>query len=408
MSNFATLSACVQNLLINPREEWPKIAEEQTTVAELYRNYLVYLAAIPAAAGFVKGSLIGTSLPVIGTFRVGFGAGLATMVASYVLSLAIVYLLALLVDWLAPRFGGQPDQLRALKTVAYAFSAAMLAGVGQLLPWIGWLLTLGGGLYSIYLLYLGLPVTMRCPPEKAGAYTAVSAVGGIVLGWILALVLAGLTGGPRGTSDIRFDKGSPLARSSDWQKNIESASKDMEAAQESGDVAAQQQAFSKMMGAALGGGNVEALAPDQLKALVPDELAGLRRTRVTAERNSAMGLQFSRAQGDYADDGARSLRLEITDMGSGKGLMSLAGWAMFEQERETDTGFERVRKRDGRTVREQWDSESRHGEYALVLGERFLVELSGEVDKFDELEDAVDEIDLDKLESLRDAGTDRS
>jgi hypothetical protein len=109
-------------------------------------------------------------------------------VVSYLVGLIAIYVLALLVDFLAPRFGGQSDRTQALKTVTYSCTAAWVAGVGQLLPWIGGFIALAGAIYSVYLLYLGLPVTMKCPKEKSAAYTAVSVVAAVLIGAALSLL----------------------------------------------------------------------------------------------------------------------------------------------------------------------------------------------------------------------------
>ncbi len=74
---------------------------------------------------------------------------------------------------LAPSFGGRKDEMQALKTVAYAYTAAWLAGGGQILPWVGMLILLAGSLYSIYLLSLtALPVglALRFPPNAPGRW----------------------------------------------------------------------------------------------------------------------------------------------------------------------------------------------------------------------------------------------
>ena len=113
-----------RNIILTPRTEWPVIAGESDTVAALYTRYIVLLAAVPAVAGFLKSSLIGTQVPLIGTVRVGIIAGLTGMVMQYVIGLAVVYLLALIVNALAPTFGGQKDQMQALKATAYASTAS--------------------------------------------------------------------------------------------------------------------------------------------------------------------------------------------------------------------------------------------------------------------------------------------
>jgi hypothetical protein len=44
------------------------------------------------------------------------------------------------------------------------------------------------GLYSLYLLYLGLPVLMKSPREKAMAYTAVVILAAIVLFMVIGVI----------------------------------------------------------------------------------------------------------------------------------------------------------------------------------------------------------------------------
>ena len=182
------------------------------------------------------------------------------------------------------------------------------------------------------------------------------------------------------------------------------AERKMRKAQESGDSAAQQEALGDLMGTALGGGKVEALATERLREFLPESLAGRERGKVTAERSGAMGLQVSSAQAHYADSDGRGLQLHITDTGSVRGITALAGWANIEQEQETDSGYERTFKEGGRMTRESWNRESQYGERSVVIGDRFTVTLSGTVGDADELADALGQVDLDGLEELRGEG----
>ncbi len=411
--NFNVLLARVRSILLTPRAEWPVIETETTTAADLYKNYIIILAAIPAVFGFIKGSLIGIDLPLMGTMRVGIGAGIAGMLTSYVLSLVQVFVIALIVDALAPTFGGQKNQAQALKLAAYAFTAAWVAALGQIVPWLGGLIALIGGLYSIYLFYLGLPVLMKCPPERAVAYTAVVIIVTIVLSVVIGLGVAAITGTGSGfgsshhvaSSDVQFDKDSPMGKLNDWTQKMEKASKQVEAAQKSGDASAQSAAVGQMLGAALGGGDkVEALAPDKLKPFIPNSLDGLPRTSMSVQRNGTMGMQISEAKATYADKAGRTLNLDITDTGSAKGLMALAGFASMQEDKETDSGYSKTYKNNGRITHEQWDN-SGHGEYTVVVGDRFTVKLDGNAKSFDDLKNALNnDINLSGLEAMKDEG----
>lgn len=78
-------------ILATPKAEWPVIDTEPATVGGLYQNYICILAAIPAVCGFIKMSVLGVSIPFAGTVRVGMGAGIGTLLVSYVLALVSVY-----------------------------------------------------------------------------------------------------------------------------------------------------------------------------------------------------------------------------------------------------------------------------------------------------------------------------
>jgi hypothetical protein len=416
--NFNKLIARVRLLLTSPKTEWPVIANEPepATVASLYTGYIMILAAIPAVCTFIKSAFIGYGWMGIGAYRVGVSAGITAMVMTYVLSLVAVFVLALIIEALAPTFGGEKNRVQALKTAAYAYTAAWVAGLGMLLPWLGFLIAIVGAIYSIYLLYLGLPHTMKSPPDRSAGYTAVSVVVAIVLSWIIGLVTAGLMGSAiwgaaamGAATSGSFDKGSPLGRMETWSKKVEAAGKNMEAAQKSGSQQDQSQAMSQMMGAVLGGGSAvaEALAPDRLKAFIPDELNGLARTEVAAERNSAIGLQVSSAHGTYSDGAGRNLRLEITDAGGASGFMALAGWANVESEAERSDGYERTRKEGNRMVHEEWNRHSDgggNGEYSTTVADRFMVKVSGDASGIDDLKGALASVNLSGLEALKNEG----
>ncbi len=401
-----------KGVVLTPKTEWPQIAAEADSVAGLYMRYIVWLAALPAIAGFLKGSIIGIGVPFVGTVRVGIASGLSNMLMQYGLALLSVYLLALLVNALAPTFGGQKDDVQALKATAYASTASWLAGVLVLVPWLGSLLAIAGGVYAIYLLYLGLPATMRCPDGKAVPYTAVTVIVAIILSLVLGSVIAKISGVADIGRDSRSDSieishdGSTVTLDTEkmeqWAKKVEAATQKMEQATKSGDGADQQQAMGEVMGALMGNdGKVEAMDPQALKALLPETLGDYPRRSFSAERNTALGLQLSEAKARYADDeGTHAIDLEISDLGGAQGLAALASWAGAETESESDTGYERSRREGDRMVSEKWNSTNQTGEYKLLLGKRFSVSLSGTGVDMDTLKNLAGSLDLAGLEKL--------
>jgi hypothetical protein len=183
-------------LLVSPRTEWPVIAAESATVQDLYREYIMIVAAIPPICQFVKTSILGYAWHGFRVYRLGIGAGLTAAIAEYVVSLAVVYVMAVIIEALAQTFGGEPNRIQALKAAGYSYTASWIAGIAQILPGLYGLIALAGAIYSVYVLYLGLPSTMKVLPERAGGYTAVVVISALIFGWIIAEITGGITGMP--------------------------------------------------------------------------------------------------------------------------------------------------------------------------------------------------------------------
>jgi len=178
-----------KNMILQPKQEWQVIDGETHTVKDLYLNYAMILAAIPAVAAFIGFSIVGLG-GLLSQYRIPIPSGIAMMIVKYVLSLASVYVLALIIDALATNFASQKNFMQALKLSVFAMTAAWLAGIFSILPALAILGLLG--LYSLYVLYLGLPVLMKTPTDKVLPYFVVILIAAVVVHVVIG-ALASLT-----------------------------------------------------------------------------------------------------------------------------------------------------------------------------------------------------------------------
>jgi len=310
----------------------------------------------------------------------------------------------------------------ALKVVAYGSTAGFLGGVFSLLPALA-LLGLLASFYSIYLIYTGLPVLMRCPPDKAGAYTAVVVVCAIlamiVLGAVSSLFVShapmgfGTTtvGGPTlpgaaggGDIQIKTPDGATVtinpSTMADMAKRMEEASKQMDSAQKSGDSAAAGKAMGDILGAVTGSGNAAPIPAADLKAMLPESIGDMQRTSIEAQGGEAMGIAGSGAKASYAA-GDKRAELSITDAGGLAGLAAMAGWAHMTMDKETDGKVEKVYKDGGRTVHEEYRKDGSHGEMAVILANGVVVTAEGSRVDMATLKGAVQGVDLARLETTQ-------
>lgn len=377
----------VKGILLQPSKEWDRIDTEYTSTARLYKNYVMPLAAIPVLAGLIGSLVFGHSLFGI-SYRPSFGTAVGAAVVQYVLTLASVFVIALIIDGLAPVFHASRNRAQALKVAAYSATAAWVAGIFEIIPAISLLSILG--FYSLYLLYLGLPKLMKAPQDKALSYTAVVIVASIAV-WILIGALAssvtGLVGGGGGVLSSSSDEISgsmnvPDVGAVDLDKlnaaarQMEDAARDME-----------------------NGAGKQPIDPGKLAAFLPSRLAGLERTGVESSAGGVGGIGGSQASATYGS-GEVTASLEVTDLAAMGGFAAMGSALNIQSSHETDTGYERVSTADGRMVTEKWDKASRSGSYNVIVGNRFVVEAEGQGIDMDDLKAAVASVNLRDLEKL--------
>ena len=378
----AGLVARVKDILTKPSPTWDVIDRERPSVGQLYTGYIAPLAAIPAVCGAVGMAVIGAGAMGI-TVKLSPASAVTQAVFGFVMSLAMVYVVALIIDGLAPTFGGQKDRLQALKVAAYASTASWVAGAFSLIPMLG-IVGLLGALYSLFLLSKGLPRLMKAPEEKAAPYTVVVVVVAIVLGLVIAMVTGAVTGAV--TSMTGGGRGAFGGAEVSGKVNIPGA----------GEVDV---AKLEAIGKALEKGEPGPVSdPETLKGYLPGGFAGFTRGDVSTGAGGVGAIQGAQAAAEYSRGDSR-ITLEVTDAGGAAALVGLAGAFNARSSKETATGYEKMGQVDGRLTQETYDREARRGEYGVLVGQRFWVRAQGDGVTMDELKSAVAAVGLNRLEA---------
>ena len=172
----------VKGILVDPKAEWPRITHEPGEMRYLFASYVAVLAAIPAVCGWIAWIVVGA--PVV--------TGIVITLIRYLLSFVSIYLVALIIDALAPTFDADKNFDNALKLAVYSATPFWLSGIFSLIPGLGFVRILAL-VYAAYLLWLGIPPLMRAPPDKSIAYTGAIAACAAAIG-VIFLVVAGLLG----------------------------------------------------------------------------------------------------------------------------------------------------------------------------------------------------------------------
>src|SRR5215813_2467487 len=168
----------VKAILLRPQAEWKVIEREPDTLPDLLVKYVAILAAIPEVAHFIGQALIGGYASIV--------PSLVRAVVVYLVAFAMVYIIAGVIDLLAPRFGAEKNFPNAVKLSAYSHTPLWLAGIFLLIPGLNFLLILG--LYGFYLLWVGLPMLMKVPNDKALPYAAIVTACALISAIVLTMI----------------------------------------------------------------------------------------------------------------------------------------------------------------------------------------------------------------------------
>jgi len=383
------LVARVIGILSRPQAEWDLIAPEAATTQSLMFGYAAILAALPAIAQAIHGLMPRCFFGVCTAPNPVFA--IISALVFYIISLLTVFVMGLIIDALVPSFGGEKSPVQALKVAVYGWTAAWLAGVLIIIPWFGILLALLGLLYSFYLIYVGIPKLMKAPQDRSLIYTVVV----VALAVVVYLVGSSVVGGVAKMGALVGGVNTPgqLSGTVNLGNGADGASVDLGKLQ-----AAAKQIEAQAKAQQTGGpGKIVAVDPDKLKSFLPDNVGGAPRTEI--EATSAGSAALSDAKATYSNTDAH-VTVTITDLGAAAALSAFATALNVQSDKQTATGYEKVSTINGRLTKESYDTQSKSGEYSVLVGNRFNVEAQGSGVSIDALKAAVAAVGPDRLDAL--------
>lgn len=172
------------DLVKNPTGFMNANRDNDVPLKTLMINYVAILAAIPFIATLIGDAwFYGIAL---GAGGVGIALGVAIL--TYVLDIVEVFVVGFIIWKLAPNFSTTTTQVKATRLAAYAFTPAFLLAIFDIIPFLGFLEFIGL-LYGLYILYLGLPILMSTPKEKALTYVIVVVIATIIVYAVIAAII---------------------------------------------------------------------------------------------------------------------------------------------------------------------------------------------------------------------------
>ena len=178
----------VWGLMAQPKDEWKSIRDERCTIGKCYCSHVLFLAALPAIAYFIGTSQVGW---VIGAKSVRLSTESALQIAglTYLTMLVGIFAMGKTIHWMSQTYGATQNLPQSIALAAYTATPLFLTGIMLIYPilWLNLLIGLMALAYTIYLLYIGLPIMMKISQERGFLFaSAVMGVGLVMLVAVLA------------------------------------------------------------------------------------------------------------------------------------------------------------------------------------------------------------------------------
>jgi hypothetical protein len=243
--------------------------------------------------------------------------------------------------------------MRANQLAAYAATASLVGAWGAIIPFLGWLIALAGGIYSIGLFYMGLTPMMHTPEDKRVLYTIVLALIAIVAYWIVGMVVGMML------LSMGLGLGGALMSGA---SAIRSAPQQQSQVTLPGGGTVDLDALQKQAEAMQGGGNMPAADPARVQAQLPPSLPG-GFALTSSSSSAAMGM--AQAEGVYRS-GDATLTVTLVQTGAMGALAGMAAGMNVQENRQDGDGYARTQTIDGRIYTEEVNTASRSASYGVV------------------------------------------
>ena len=178
-------------MFFSPKTEWEKIRVQADGVAGHFFKFILIIAILPPIAWYYGATQVGWELGGR-VIKLTSESAMQIMVLFYVAIVGGITVLGFMVHWMAETYEVDDSSLKKGMCIsAYTCIPMLLCGVTGFYPvlWFDLLLGCAAAGYTVYLLYIGVPVVMQIPQEKGFLFASAM----IAVGLVMCAALLGTT-----------------------------------------------------------------------------------------------------------------------------------------------------------------------------------------------------------------------
>lgn len=170
-------------ILFDPRSEWDRIREQSGSVIGHYIKYVIIIGLLPPVAWYFGSTEVGWTLGQR-EIRLTPESALEIMVLFYISILVGIGVLGYMVHWMSETYEAHTSTLdKGVAVAAYTCTPLFVISAIGFYPilWLDILLGCSAAAYTVYLLYIGVPIVMQIPKERGFLFASAMVAVGLVM-----------------------------------------------------------------------------------------------------------------------------------------------------------------------------------------------------------------------------------
>mgnify|MGYP001812106986 CR=1 FL=1 len=177
-------------LLVRPSAQWRTIAELPESSFRTLVLYPCIFAVLPAVAWYYGTSRVGWTVGDHGeTIKLTVESARQISILFYLAMLGAIAVIGYCVPWMSDTYGADSSLTKGIVIAGLTSTPLFIAGLVGVYPllWIDLLIGVAALSWSVYLLYLGIPIIMGIPEERGFLFS--SAVVGVAMVILICMMV---------------------------------------------------------------------------------------------------------------------------------------------------------------------------------------------------------------------------
>jgi hypothetical protein len=153
---------------LNPHRGWRRLDQAAPHKLVSALLYPAIFATLPALAWFSGATGVGWRVGSEPAVKLTHASAVPIVVLFYLAMLASIIGIGCMVHWMARTYGASSTLAKGIALAGYTATPLFVAGLVGFYPWVMFDLVMGlvAICYSVYLLYVGIPIVMHIPEER--------------------------------------------------------------------------------------------------------------------------------------------------------------------------------------------------------------------------------------------------